>query len=80
MHDDRARDATADRGWMAPHRVRLALECAGGASALWSLSMPLGAAYAGPTQTDSAHVLTFPRTPPLVVRPCGGGGWTASPR
>ena len=79
-HEDRARDDTTDRAWMAPHRVRLALECAGGSSALWSLSMPLGAAYAGPTPADNAHVLTFPRNPPLVVRPCRGGGWTASPR
>ena len=62
------------------HRVRLALECAGGASALWALSLPLGATYAGPTHADGAHVLTLQGAPPLVVRPCRGGGWTAATR
>ena len=79
-HEARAKDARGG-GVRAPHRVRLALECVvGSASVLWAMSLPMGAAYTGPSQADGAHVLAFPRSPPLVVRPSRGGGWTAAPR
>ena len=64
----------------SPHRVRLALECVSGAtSALYALPLPLGAAYSGPTQVDSAHTLSIARAPPIVIRP-SPSGWRACPR
>ena len=76
-HEARAIDARGG-GARAPHRVRLALECVvGSASVLWAMSLPMGAAYTG---AGGAHVLSFPRATPLVVRPSRGGGWTAAPR